>query len=462
MRQVLKWIVGGGVALVALAACSTSDEAATAPDGARPVESAPPPASEPPPAPAPAKRMRAEGASESRAASPTADAVAEVSMPPTEPGREQPVPQAGLLTAGDYDDVLNPGLYKIYLDKVLQGELQGRDLPYVDANRRIAIRVTDRLGKPVPLASITVKSADGETAFPLRTGANGLAYIYPQYDALEAGMTVSVRAGEGKAAAKTLTGQQIENGGELAFDLGSDRAAAKQMDLLLTIDATGSMGDEMNYLKEELQGILDRVANANPGLDIRVGLIVYRDTGDEYVVRDFPFTSDIGDLKSKLAAQRADGGGDTPEAMQTAMSKSLDFKWRDDAIKVNLLLADAPPHDPDVAATWKTALISRTRGIHIVPVAASGVDKTAEFLMRAMAQITGGRYVFLTDDSGIGNPHAEPTVDCYVVTRLDSMVTRVLTSLVKGERVEPNGDEVIRTVGSYRAGVCKVEELAGQ
>jgi hypothetical protein len=84
--------------------------------------------------------------------------------------------------------------------------------------------------------------------------------------------------------------------------------------------------------------------------------------------------------------------------------------------------------------------------------------------MRASAQITGGRYLFLTDDSGIGNPHAEPTVDCYVVTRLDSLVTRVLTSLVRGERVEPEGAEVLRTVGNYRSGVCKVdvEDLAGQ
>jgi hypothetical protein len=113
-------------------------------------------------------------------------------------------------------------------------------------------------------------------------------------------------------------------------------------------------------------------------------------------------------------------------------------------------------------ASWDAALVSRTRGIHIVPLAASGVDKTAEFLMRGMGQITGGRYLFLTDDSGICNPHAEPTVDCYVVTRLDQLVTRVLSSLVSGERIEPEGEDVIRTVGTYRAGLCKVEELSGQ
>jgi len=144
-------------------------------------------------------------------------------------------------------------------------------------------------------------------------------------------------------------------------------------------------------------------------------------------VRDFAFTGDFEAFRTNLNNQRADGGGDFPEAMHEALRRGLDFTWRADAVKVNLLVADAPPHAPDIAATWDAALVSRQHGIHIVPLAASGVDKTAEFLMRASAQITGGRYLFLTDDSGIGNPHAEPAVDCYVVTRLDSLLTRVLS-----------------------------------
>ena len=38
--------------------------------------------------------------------------------------------------------------------------------------------------------------------------------------------------------------------------------------------------------------------------------------------------------------------------------------------------------------------------------------------MRAMAAATQSRYLFLTDDSGIGNPHAPPAIDCYRVTKL--------------------------------------------
>jgi hypothetical protein len=390
-------------------------------------------------------------------ASDTASASDDRIMPPGDPKPQPPAAQAGMLTAGDYDDVLNPGLYKAYLDKVLQGELSGKDLPYVDANQRIVIRVVDRLGKPVPLAPIMLASADGKAALPLRTGANGLAYLYPLFDTLKPGMTVSVGDKTGETASKPLTEVLIDGGGELVFDMTGDRAAVSKLDLLLTIDATGSMSDELIYIQKELESILDRVKAGNPGIGIRVGLIVYRDRGDEYVMRDFPFTDDFAALKANLNAQSADGGGDMPEAMQDAMTKGLEFDWREDAVKVNLLVVDAPPHDGDIMETWFGAAQSRSQGIHIVPLAASGVDKTAEFLMRGMGQITGGRYLFLTDDSGIGNEHAEPTVDCYVVTRLDSLVSRVLTSLVRGERVEPEGDDVIRTVGDYRAGVCKAE-----
>lgn len=187
-------------------------------------------------------------------------------------------------------------------------------------------------------------------------------------------------------------------------------------------------------------------------------MVVYRDSGDEYVVKDVPFTGNLRSFKKELNKQSAAGGGDTPEAMHQALETGLGLKWRDDAIKVNLLVADAPPHQRHISETWDHALISRTEGIHIVPIATSGVDKTAEFMMRSMAQITGGRYLFLTDDSGIGNPHAEPTVDCYVVTRLDSLVTRVLNSLVSGTREEPRADEIVRTVGNYDAGVCHLEQ----
>lgn len=470
-----------------MAGCATQGEVAepgsdeivvtgTASDGDSAEYPAPPPPP-PPPAPPPPPVMRSDtGAvagvamepAETRSMdtitvtggeiAPEAKTEPDAIIMPPEPRPDQPEPQAGMLTAGDYDDVLNPDLYKAYLDKVLQGPLKSADLPYVDAHDRIAIKVVDRLGKPVPLAKVSLQAADGSPMFPLRTGADGMAYIYPAYDALSEGITVSISADGNTTLRRVISAERLGQGGVLEFDLSRDAAPASRLDLLLTLDATGSMSDEMRYLQVELVSILKRLKRNQEDLDIHVGLIVYRDKGDDYVVREVPFTGDFEAFMAEFSAQQAEGGGDFPEAMQDAMKAGLDFAWRDDAIKINMLVADAPPHDEDIQATWDSALISRSRGIHVVPIAASGVEKTAEFLMRGMAQLTGGRYMFLTDDSGIGNAHAEPTVDCYVVTRLDGLVLRVLESLVTGTRVEPDGDDVIRTVGNYRAGVCKLDD----
>lgn len=469
---------GMAAATVILASCATpvsdtgSAEESAAEEvseivvtGTRVDEPSPPPPgappAPPPPPPLPSMAM-SEGGEALKSRSFESDAAPDSSYrpePEPDPGLEpQPEPQAGLLTAGDYDDVLNPDLYQSYLDKALQGELGYKDLPYVDAARRIEIEVTDRLGKPMPLARVSLTTASGEPMFPLRTGADGKAYLYPNYDALEPGTTITVTTENAPPLTSTLSEKQLETGATISFDISADRQKVDELDLLLTLDATGSMTDEMAYLQTELLSILDRVSRANDGVDIQAGLIVYRDIGDEYVTRTFDFTDKPEDFYTNLMAQSADGGGDRPEAMQIALQEGLDFSWREDAVKVNLLVADAPPKDYDIAETWDMALISRSRGIHIVPLAASGIDGTAEFLMRAMGQVTGGRYLFLTDDSGIGNPHAEPTVDCYVVTRLDSLVQRVLESLVTGVRVEPEGEEVIRTVGNYRAGLCKLED----
>lgn len=433
---------------------ATEYKAATIPPPAlpplpEPVVAAPafaPPPPPPPPPPAPVIFAAADFAA--------ADKASSVSSAPTK-DHTQPEPQAGLLTAGDYDDVLNPQLYKSYLDKALQKNRDHKKLPYVDAADRIAVRVIDDGGKPVPFADIDLTTPQGGKMFSLRTGANGTVYLYPNFDALQDGTMISVRTDQTQTTIKrTLTAAMLQEGGDIAVSLDHDAPSVEKLDIVLVLDATGSMSDEMRFLQTELTSIMRALEQDNDGLDIRAGLVVYRDKGDEYITREFDLTGNLDAFNKNLSEQSARGGGDFPEAVHIAMQKSGTLDWRADAVKVNLLVGDAPPHNRDISATWRTALDARIRGTHIVPIAASGVDPTAEFLMRAMAQLTGGRYLFLTDDSGVGNPHAEPDVDCYVVTPLNGLVQRVLESLVRGTRVEPTSDNIIRTVGNYREGKC--------
>ena len=69
-------------------------------------------------------------------------------------------------------------------------------------------------------------------------------------------------------------------------------------------------------------------------------------------------------------------------------------------------------------------------GVRIIPVASSGINKETEFLLRSMSISTGGRYVFLTDDSGIGGGHIEPTVGDYDVEKLNDLMVKVATEYI--------------------------------
>ncbi len=86
------------------------------------------------------------------------------------------------------------------------------------------------------------------------------------------------------------------------------------------------------------------------------------------------------------------------------------------------------------------------------------MDSQFEHTFRTGAQVTGGRYLFITDDSGVGGSHMEPTLPCYFVTHLTDAVVRMVRIEVTGDYIDPTADEVIRTGGDPEDGACTLEE----
>ena len=220
------------------------------------------------------------------------------------------------------------------------------------------------------------------------------------------------------------------------------------------------MGDELEFLKIELDEIVAGVADLFPDVEQRYALVVYRDHGDAYVTRTFDFTDSLSEFQANLADQSAAGGGDYPEAMHLALEEAVALDWRaDSTARVMFLIADAPPHDADAAQALDAIMDLRRLGVSIYPVAASGVAAEAEYIMRTAALFTLAEYLFLTDDSGIGNPHAEPHIPCYVVQRLDTLMTRMIRTQLAGARIEPAPETIIRVVGNPVDGVCMEEAI---
>lgn len=245
---------------------------------------------------------------------------------------------------------------------------------------------------------------------------------------------------------------------------GAHDAAAlaphQTLDVSLVIDTTGSMGDELRYLQTEFLALSQTILARYPDAAQRWSLVLYRDLADAYVTRPFDFSGDAVDFQAKLAVQSAEGGGDYPESPERGLADAAQLSWRGESGTAKLLfwVADAP-HHVDAATAMADAIRGlQAKTVHVYPVAASGVDELTESSMRATAELTGGRYLFLTDDSGVGDTHKEPTIPCYFVTKLNSAILRMVDIEMTGTYREPSADEIIRTGGSPDNGICTMSD----
>lgn len=255
----------------------------------------------------------------------------------------------------------------------------------------------------------------------------------------------------------SLTGLPVftEAERQAARDGWMQRAPATELDIAFVLDTTGSMGDELRYLQAEIDNIASGIQSKHANMAIRYGLVLYKDSTDEYLTRWFDFKP-LADFRSALNVQTVGGGGDYPEAVQEGLAQMNKLAWRAGAgiSRVAFWVADAP-HPVGAEAAVKTEILAaKGKDVHIYPVAASGTDARAEYTMRTAAQMTGGRYIFLTDDSGVGNPHAEPHIPCYHVTKFNAAIIRMVDSELSGVRVDAQPSEIVRTVGNPQNGTC--------
>ena len=167
-------------------------------------------------------------------------------------------------------------------------------------------------------------------------------------------------------------------------------------------------------------------------------MMVYRDSGDDYVTKYSDFTTNISSQQTWLNKQSSGGGGDYEEAVDVALTEAMNKQWSAKATKLLFHVADAPSHDQDVP-TWANATYSAAnKGIKIISVAASGFTQKAEFFFRSQSLLTGGQYIFLTDDSGIGNEHEQPTIqEPLVIEYLNACLVRLINGYQSGVMADP-------------------------
>ncbi len=178
----------------------------------------------------------------------------------------------------------------------------------------------------------------------------------------------------------------------------------KPVQIVFVLDTTGSMARLIEGAKRKIWSIATTILDENPDAEVQMGLVAYRDIGDEYVTKTFPLTKDIQGLYADLLSLQARGGGDWPESVNEALYLAVaKTNWdnRPFVDRIVFLVGDAPPHmDYEQDRKYQESLeIARKSGIIVNAVQAGGARDT-ERVWRSIAQLGHGRYLPIPQDGG--------------------------------------------------------------
>lgn len=179
----------------------------------------------------------------------------------------------------------------------------------------------------------------------------------------------------------------------------------KEVEIVFALDTTGSMGGLLEGAKQKIWFVANEVMKAKQAPTVKIGLVAYRDVGDEYVTKVLPLTDDLDKVYETLMSYRAAGGGDGPEHVNAALRDAIEKQpWTDskDVLKLVFLVGDAPPHmdypdDVQHAATSQAAI---RRNIYINTIQC-GRDSTTTKVWKEIAHNSEGRYAAIAQDGGV-------------------------------------------------------------
>src|SRR5262245_12400832 len=182
-------------------------------------------------------------------------------------------------------------------------------------------------------------------------------------------------------------------------------ARKPKVEVVFCLDTTGSMGGLIDGAKAKIWSICNQIAGGKPTPDLKVGLVAYRDRGDEYVTKVFDLSDDLDAIHGHLKKFVAAGGGDAPESVNQALDDAVNkIKWSDDkkTLRIIFLVGDAPPHmdykdDVKYPDTCKKAV---EKGL-IINTIQCGTDAECTRVWKDVAVKSEGSYAAIPQDGGV-------------------------------------------------------------
>lgn len=339
------------------------------------------------------------------------------------------IPRSGALTAGEVNDFSKWEMWQ---------DLKKEELANYAASWNIApagrysLQLNTASGLPIVDAIVRLMQKAKGTLFTARTDNTGKAEMWLDTRGLEVESSDLYMEVEYMGLLETIRKVKPFSSALNYHTMELSCYEINTVDIAFVVDATGSMGDELMYLQAEMNDVIYKAKQISDKLDFHFANVFYRDMGDEYVTRTMNFSRVLSESVDFINAQSAGGGGDYEEAVEVALDTAIhSLAWSETArTRLLFLIMDAPPHNNSYNRTKMEQLMrdAANKGIRIVPVGASGINKATEYLLRTLAIGTNGTYTFLTNHSGIGNAHIEPSTDEYKVETFNDLMVRILKS----------------------------------
>jgi hypothetical protein len=182
------------------------------------------------------------------------------------------------------------------------------------------------------------------------------------------------------------------------------QGARPEIEVVFVLDTTGSMGGLLEGAKRKIYSIASRIAQGRPTPHLKVGLVAYRDVGDDYVTKRFELSDDLDTVFANLRRFEAGGGGDAPEhvgrGLGEAVSK-LSWSQNREVMKVIFLVGDAPPAERNDDWNFKHWAKQAKEKHIVVNTVRCGSDGETEVAWRHVAKLTDGTFDSIDQSGGM-------------------------------------------------------------
>ena len=301
----------------------------------------------------------------------------------------------------------------------------------LNIEERIQLKIQDLNNNSLPNANITV-FADKTLVAAGKTYADGSFFFFPSL-ADNKSKEYKVKIKFGNLEKEILIDRKAERLQNLIMDY--QRTPYKQipLDILFILDTTGSMGEEIQRLKSTIEIIQLNLTGMTPKPNVRFGMVLYKDKGDEYRTKIIPFTNNVDDFSAELNKVSAGGGGDGPEDLQAALDDAVNkMLWRENGVRLGFIITDAPPH-LDYGQKFKytdASKAAKAQAIKLFSIGTGGLNITGEYVLRQISQLTYAKYIFLhygekgESSGGVPGSVSHHTGANYETDKLEAIIIR--------------------------------------